>query len=113
MVRLNARESVLKVDIDKGKKPLSRALIRWRLERAGFRLQTVVQRRSPSGKGWHQIITVSPRPQFAIEVVALQLLLASDPMREACNLRRARVLDRMPAWARGHFNVLYEKVGEP
>lgn len=110
-MKLTARESVVKVDIDEGRDPLTLATTRWVLGRAGFRVRTYVKRRSPSGKGWHVIVTVTPRPRSALEVVALQLLLASDRMREACNVRRARVLDQMPKWARKHWNVLYEKPG--
>jgi len=43
--------------------------------------------------------------------VALQLLLGSDPLREASNLLRARGLTRMTGrahrWARQGWNVLY------
>lgn len=106
-MKLSKSESLVKVDVDQGDTPLSRGLMDWRLRRAGFRIVRLVKRRSPSGKGWHLVVRVAPRPESFAVVVALQLLLGSDPMREACNLRRAIVLPRMPAWARKHVNVLY------
>lgn len=104
---LTAREAVLKLDIDEEAVVLRERYMRARLKRAGFRLVTLTKRRSPSGTGWHLVATVAPRPDRPETVVALQLLLGSDPLREACNLRRARVLDRMPRWARGSWNQLF------
>jgi hypothetical protein len=104
---LTAREALVKLDIDAGHLVLRERHMRTRLRRAGFRLVRVTKRRSPSGTGWHLVATVAPRPDRPETVVALQLLLGSDPLREACNLRRARVLDRMPTWARGAWNQLF------
>jgi hypothetical protein len=109
--KLTDREALLKVDWDADSEPLTRGLMDWRLRRAGFRIVKLVQRPSPSGKGTHVVVRVSPRPASFETVVALQLLLGSDPMREACNLRRARLVRRMPKWARQHVNVLYMKPG--
>lgn len=47
------------------------------------------------------------------EVVALQVLLGSDPQREAFNLQRAHVLGDAPEFWRDRWNVLYsEKLHE-
>lgn len=110
---LKRRHQVLKLDWDAERGPLTRRTVAWRLGRAGYRVVTFAERPSPSGTGRHVLLRVTPPPRSALEVVALQLLLASDPLREACNLRRARLLDRgaMPAWAAEGFNVLYQKVG--
>lgn len=110
-MKLTDREALLKVDWDADSVKLTRGLMDWRLRRAGFRIVKLVQRASPSGKGTHLVARVAPRPESPSVVVALQLLLGSDPMREACNLRRAIRLPRMPKWARKHFNVLYQKPG--
>lgn len=107
---LAARHKLVKVDYDAGVRPLPRREIAFRLMRAGFTLKRLVKRRSPSGTGWHLVASVRPRPRNATEVVVLQLLLGSDPRREACNFRRARILRRMPSWAREQFNVLYGKI---
>ncbi len=110
-MRLTRREALLKVDWDAESARLSRGLMEWRLRRAGYRITKLVQRASPSGTGVHCVLRVHPRPASPAVVVALQLLLGSDPMREACNLRRAIRLPAMPRWARAHFNVLYAKPG--
>lgn len=48
-----------------------------------------------------------------LEVVCLQLLLGSDPKREAFNLLRAHNLGDAPAFWRDRWNVLYaEKITE-
>lgn len=45
--------------------------------------------------GWHLKIRLDPTPA-PIETVALQAILGSDPLRESCNLQRAREVER---WA--------------
>lgn len=111
-VKLTDRESLLKLDWDAGRPRLSRPVLDRRLARAGFRAVWIRVRPSPSGAGRHVVIRVRPRPCSFTEVVALQLLLGSDPMREACNLRRTRTVATMPRWARRHLNVHYMKVGK-
>lgn len=99
-------DAVLKCDWD-GHAPRIAWLVR-RLHRAGYRLLAFGTRRSRSGRGWHGWLHVTPRPRSRAEVVALQLLLRSDPKREARNLYRARRTGRCPPWARSWWNVLYE-----
>lgn len=85
----------------------------WLLHRAGFALVTLKQSRSPSGRGWHVELEVTPEPT-PLEVVALQAILGSDRGREACNLHRARMVVsgrvRSKYW-RERWNVLYEERG--
>jgi hypothetical protein len=101
------RDSIVKLDIDHGG-PRSLALLHHRLIRAGYRsVRWISYQRSPSGTGWHVMVLPVPAPRSAVEVVALQLLLGSDPEREAAVLHRARQYARTPAFARGWFNVLY------
>lgn len=102
----------VKLDIDSSRKrPTVDAVIR-KLDRAGYRLVCMWERRSPGGKGWHIGLTVEPRPRSAVEVVALQAILGSDPWREAVTLQRARCYHKTPPFARGWFNVLYEPCRE-
>jgi hypothetical protein len=75
------------------------------LRRAGYRMIVFEWRQTKNG--WHVWLTLDPAPRTAMEVIALQAMLGSDPMREACNLRRARKLWRTPAFARSWWNVLY------
>lgn len=100
----------IKVDVDQVR-PWTVAKLVGRLARANRRLVALGQSRSPSGNGWHLWIEVDPVPETNVEVVALQLLLGSDPHREAYNLNRARRVDageiRKPfdkSW-----NVFYRK----
>jgi len=102
--------NLLKVDVDHAR-PLTVAVMVGRLARANRRLVALGQSRSPSGKGWHLWVRVAPQPKSAVEVVALQLLLGSDPHREAYNLNRARRVDA--GEIRGRFaktwNVFYRE----
>jgi len=109
--KLTDREALIKVDWDADSEKLTRGLMDWRLRRAGFRIVRLITRASPSGTGTHLVARVAPRPESFEVVVALQLLLGSDPMREACNLRRAVRVKTMPKWTRKHVNVLYMKPG--
>ncbi|MGH9892342.1 MAG: hypothetical protein ACREA0_10235 [bacterium] len=82
-----------------------------RLHRANRELRCVGECVSPSGKGWHLWVWIDPPPRSACETVALQLLLGSDPYREAYNLNRARAVDAglvAQFWAE-RWNVLYGK----
>jgi hypothetical protein len=68
----------------------------------------IVRRRSPSGSGWHLVLTVVPEPQSPVEVVALQAILGSDPLREACNLHRANMFPTVSPFWQDRWNVLYK-----
>lgn len=80
---------------------------RRRLREAGYRVRSIQAK--GSRRHTHLVIWVDPTPKDLIERIALQLLCGSDPNREANNIRRARLLKRMPKWARRTANVLYEK----
>lgn len=98
--------AILKLDVDRMRKP-SASKFAHLLSRAGHSLLSVAYRRSPGGKGWHVWLEVEPRPRSMVEVIALQAILGSDPMREAVTLMRARGLRRTPRWAWEWANVLY------
>lgn len=100
---------LLRVDLDDCERPPHVARWAWLMRRAGFRIVWLSQERSPGGKGWHCELALDPEPQAAIEVVALQAVLGSDPAREACNIHRAFMVDSKqvsPRW-RKRWNVLY------
>lgn len=98
----------LKVDWDKGTKPPTVEQVQWLLRRAGFRLVTFMQKRSPSGRGWHGWFEVRPVPTFT-QIVALQAMLGSDPAREACNLIRSVQAPTLPTRTRRRWNVTYTR----
>jgi hypothetical protein len=109
---------ILKVDVDHGRR-VPRAELAARLERAGYELVDVEDRRSPSGRGWHRTIrvhqiTTNGRVRFVLgarETVALQLLCGSDPRREAYNWVRAGRVDAglcSPFFAK-RWNVFYRR----
>lgn len=98
--------ALLKLDVDRRRKP-SRRTISFRLRRAGYELRFMMLRRSPGGNGWHVWLEVSPRPTSPLEVVALQAILGSDPLREAVTLYRAKQWRHTPTFAKSWFNVLY------
>lgn len=106
---LSALSGLIKLDIDRGRRMPSDRKIDRRLARAGYQRVWITRKRSPSGKGWHVVLAVSPQPTDPREVVALQAVLGSDPAREACNLFRAKQILANPdpvlvdAW-----NVLYQ-----
>lgn len=102
-------QSVLKLDIDAGERFITKRIADHRLARAGYRRESYTCRRSPSGTGWHIEIAVTPQPQHPIEVVALQSILGSDPLRESCNLRRAHTFFGVSKFWRNRWNVLYKK----
>jgi hypothetical protein len=99
----------LAIDVDLSR-PLRQAELVDRLMRACRRLIWLSYTRSPSGMGWHLQCRVRPVPRTAVEVVALQLLLGSDPHREAYNLNRAAHVDagHVPPFFRARWNVLYK-----
>lgn len=100
---------MLKIDVDRPRGRLSRAALLQRARIAGVELLGVTDVRSPSGRGWHRYLAVRPAPRTAIETVALQLLFGSDPIREAFNLTRARLVDRgqVSKFFAARFNTLY------
>lgn len=100
---------MLRCDYD-GKRPPPLVRVCWLLARAGYRVQSLSERRSPGGQGWHVEVALTPAPRTCVEVVALQAVLGSDPAREACNVTRARMVDTKQVsrfWAR-RWNVLYQ-----
>lgn len=106
VVRRVPSDAVL-VDLDDGLYPTTLRLTREHLRGAGYRvlsMQVLSSRRHV-----HLVIRLKPAPRSLLEKIALQLLCGSDRAREANNLRRARLLRRMPGWARKTANVLYEK----
>lgn len=86
-----------------------------RARKAGLTLVALAERRSPSGRGWHRWVLVSPAPRSCMEVVALQLLFGGDPYREAWLINRARAIDGGAVrgyWARpDNWNVFYVPAG--
>lgn len=113
---MKASDWLLKLDHDNynSRRPSLTELVR-RAERAGLVIVRLWQRRSPSGKGWHRMVQVSPPPEDAARCVALQLLFGSDPLREAYNYRRTRrVLGSTvaPYWCQlKNWNILYTRPG--
>lgn len=99
----------LKIDVDEGHKPLSVGELQCRFNRAGVKVLTIGQWRSPSGKGWHVVVELDREPDSATEIVALQMLAGSDLRRESYNMNRARHVDassRSGYWDE-RWNVLY------
>lgn len=98
---------ILKLDYDAA--PLPFPELARRLERAGRTIVRATQFPSPSGRGWHGLVLLDPAPSTAMETVALQLLCGSDPLREAYNIERARLVDTaaVPRFWRERWNVLY------
>jgi hypothetical protein len=76
------------------------------LRKAGYFVVSV--RVVKSRKHWHVVAVVRPVPKSIHELIALQLLLGSDTLREANNLRRAMGLAGMPRRLQSTLNVLYE-----
>lgn len=105
--RLTRDQAAVKVDVD-GNRPLTVRDVTRRVRRAGYKPVALFIGRSPSGKGWHMILHVSPRPVSPFEVIALALLLGSDVNREAMQLFRAKGFQYVPRFMRDAWNVLYE-----
>lgn len=101
--------TMLLVDIDTRRKP-SRASVLQRARIAQLEVVGITDLRSPSGRGWHRYIAVRPAPTSALEVVALQLLFGSDPVREAFNFVRAKLVDRkqVSAFFAKRWDTFYE-----
>ena len=68
----------------------------------------VVQDVYETEKGYHAVIKIFPEALHEAEIIALQLMLASDPMRELNNWKRIRgkfLGEDIPK----HWNVLFMK----
>lgn len=76
-----------------------RAEIARRLTRAGYAVAAFAF--EPSTNGWHAKVELDRAPTGPLEVVALQAICGSDPLRESCNLERARAVQDMGAHAAG------------
>lgn len=101
---------VLRVDWDAHDGTLSVGEVCKRLRRAGFRVVWWAEEYSPSGRGRHLTLRLRPGPKDPMTVTALQAILNSDPLREACNVARARVLDKTDAFWRKRWNVFYRRL---
>ena len=103
-------DHTLKIDVDHNE-PLPIAELLRRSIRANVKIVSLAQWRSPSGRGWHVLLKVTPAPKTAMETVALQILFGSDPYREAYNINRARAVDagQVPRFWRNRWNVFYGK----
>ena len=114
-MRLTQAQAQIKLDIDPERwanwssyMPDNVDTIRRRIERAGYQIRETDMRPSPSGKGFHMLFHVTPRPKSAMEVVALQAICGSDPYREAMQMHRARSFPYAAVWMRNGWNVLYQ-----
>lgn len=103
---LSRKQALLKLDIDRTRKPdLDRMAAL--LARAGYETADINFRRSPSGKGWHVILEIEPRPRTPMEVIALEAILGADPFRQAMQINRGKAMLKAPGWMRDAWNVLY------
>ncbi len=105
---IRGNRNLIKIDIDSKRCPRLPGLLA-KLKRAGYMPRWYSQCKSPSGNGWHLTFKLAPVPQRAEEVVAIQVMLGSDPFREACNLYRARMLPHVSSYWRDRWNVLYAR----
>lgn len=104
---ISRKQAIVKLDFDQRAEP-DLSVICSKASRAGYSPVDVILRRSPSGNGWHVLLELDPRPRTAMEVVALQAVLGSDPWREAMQIARARAFHKCPAFMRDAWNVLYQ-----
>ena len=99
----------MKLDIDKGMhRPKLHEIMR-RLRRSGYKPVWMMETASPGGKGFHVVLALEPEPKTPQEVVAIQAILGSDPDREACNLRRAKIVHRASKYWRERWNGQYQR----
>lgn len=105
---MSGQRGLLKIDVDEGMPFPNNRRVDHLLARAGYRRKRITRRRSPSGNGWHVVISVEPEPESPVEVVALQAILGSDPLREACNLHRAKMFPTVSPFWQDRWNVLYK-----
>lgn len=97
-------EKVAKLDID-GELPAELVQsICWTLHRLDNAPQLV--RIDRTARGWHVTIELE-RDVTALELVAMQAILGSDPRRETFNLVRVRNLADVPPCWEERWNVLY------
>lgn len=68
-------------------------IIRKRLARAGYKVTAWSFERSTNG--WHAKVSLDRPPDSPMEVVALQAVCGSDPLRESCNVQRARMAEHV------------------
>ena len=99
---------LLKLDIDSGMPVPTVGRVAAILRRAGYRLLWWRQDTSASGRGLHIALRVTPKCRTAMEQVALQAALGSDPFRESCNVLRVRALPKLSPYWRARWNVLYK-----
>lgn len=83
-----------------------REVIAARLVRAGYAVTASCFEASTNG--WHGKLELDPAPGSPMEIVALQAVCGSDPLRESCNVQRAREVQSMGAYA---ARVLLREVG--
>lgn len=105
--------TVLKIDIDTRTLPRDyMARIQWTARILGWPLAAVGLRQTVHG--WHVRVVVRKR-LAPVSIVAAQVLMGSDPKRETFNLKRARMLSRVPAaWRKADaWNVLYRSHYRP
>lgn len=105
-MRMTRDQAAVKIDFDDMAEAPVENVARL-LRRAGYIIKEQDVSRSPSGKGWHVILHVSPRPKCPYEVVALQAILGGDVNREAMQMHRARTFSHAPRFMRDAWNVLY------
>lgn len=103
---LRRSQASVKIDWDKKRRPNIQR-IEALITRAGYRVIGSAVRKSPSGNGWHVVLSLRPYPKSPFEVVALQAICGGDPWREAMQMQRAQSFDKVPVWMRDRWNVLY------
>lgn len=59
-------------------------------------------------RGWHVIIRLTEKLE-PIELVCLQAIYESDPMREALNYMRVKNMHKADAFWRQRWNILYQR----
>lgn len=88
--------SIHAIEVEDGPPDMERCrtILGKRLARAGYEI--AAWEFTESTNGWHVKIRLTPSPA-PVEAVALQAVCGSDPLRESCNVQRAREVER---WAR-------------
>lgn len=105
---LSEKQALVKLDIDKGMHRPTLYELQRTLGRAGYKINWMMEKSSPSRTGFHIVLSIRPKPKTATEVTALQAILGSDPNREACNLFRAKQWRKLDRFWRDRWNVLYK-----
>ncbi len=78
-------------DLPRDPADYARSVLAKRLARAGYSITAFELIRSTNG--WHAQVALDPQPSGPMEAVALQAVCGSDPLREACNVQRARAVE--------------------